>query len=213
MWWTRRSGDLGLHFPSWCVLSHSPLVNTVTLQQQVVSLTDSNRKDVIKTRLQTHDLLHHNSPFTSTTATTSATSTQPLLQTHHHQSQSRPSTLTIALTAYRTEGPSVFFRGIGICSARAFVVNAVQWAVRIFRFPFAYFLVSTDFWSRLCELTSLPFRGVVGLRVDDASSHGVCRSSSGRGYDVDDDISKGGKHWGDGDVMCSDEEDMYVNNT
>jgi hypothetical protein len=25
----------------------------------------------------------------------------------------------------------VFFRGLGICSARAFVVNAVQWAVCI----------------------------------------------------------------------------------
>jgi solute carrier family 25 carnitine/acylcarnitine transporter 20/29 len=35
----------------------------------------------------------------------------------------------IARYAYRTEGASVFFRGLGICSIRAFVVNAVQWAV------------------------------------------------------------------------------------
>lgn len=27
------------------------------------------------------------------------------------------------------EGAAVFFRGIGICSARAFIVNAVQWGV------------------------------------------------------------------------------------
>lgn len=30
---------------------------------------------------------------------------------------------------YRTEGLPVFFRGLGICSVRAFIVNAVQWAV------------------------------------------------------------------------------------
>ncbi|KAF2147145.1 uncharacterized protein K452DRAFT_261378 [Aplosporella prunicola CBS 121167] len=35
----------------------------------------------------------------------------------------------ITRRAYRTEGLSVFFRGLGICSVRAFIVNAVQWAV------------------------------------------------------------------------------------
>lgn len=30
---------------------------------------------------------------------------------------------------YRTEGLPVFFRGLGICSVRAFIVNAVQWAM------------------------------------------------------------------------------------
>lgn len=34
----------------------------------------------------------------------------------------------IARAAYRNEGMSVFFRGLGVCSARAFIVNAVQWA-------------------------------------------------------------------------------------
>jgi solute carrier family 25 carnitine/acylcarnitine transporter 20/29 len=29
------------------------------------------------------------------------------------------------------EGIGVFFKGLGICSARAFFVNAVQWAVSI----------------------------------------------------------------------------------
>jgi solute carrier family 25 carnitine/acylcarnitine transporter 20/29 len=37
--------------------------------------------------------------------------------------------LQIARHAYQTEGVGVFFRGLGICSVRAFVVNAVQWAV------------------------------------------------------------------------------------
>lgn len=37
--------------------------------------------------------------------------------------------LQIARHAYQTEGAGVFFRGLGICSVRAFIVNAVQWAV------------------------------------------------------------------------------------
>ena len=41
----------------------------------------------------------------------------------------RPHTSKIARDAYQTEGVGVFFRGLGICSVRAFVVNAVQWAV------------------------------------------------------------------------------------
>jgi len=34
--------------------------------------------------------------------------------------------LQIAQEAYRTEGFQVFYRGLGICSIRAFIVNAVQ---------------------------------------------------------------------------------------
>ncbi|KAH8435350.1 uncharacterized protein LDX57_012979 [Aspergillus melleus] len=30
--------------------------------------------------------------------------------------------------AYRAEGLKVFYRGLGVCSIRAFMVNAVQWA-------------------------------------------------------------------------------------
>lgn len=37
--------------------------------------------------------------------------------------------IEIARNAYRNEGVGVFFRGLGICSIRAFMVNAVQWAV------------------------------------------------------------------------------------
>jgi solute carrier family 25 carnitine/acylcarnitine transporter 20/29 len=73
---------------------------------------------VIKTRFQTHDLHNRQTP-----------DSQPLL--NQSQRQTRPSTLSIARTAYQNEGTAVFFRGLGICSARAFVVNAVQWAVCI----------------------------------------------------------------------------------
>lgn len=41
----------------------------------------------------------------------------------------RLSTVQVARQAYREEGLSVFFRGLGVCSFRAFFVNAVQWAV------------------------------------------------------------------------------------
>jgi len=71
---------------------------------------------VIKTRLQIHGLNHIATP-----------DSQPLL--NQQQLPTRPSTLSIARNAYQNEGAAVFFRGIGICSARAFVVNAVQWAV------------------------------------------------------------------------------------
>ncbi|KAG0647372.1 Carnitine acylcarnitine translocase [Hyphodiscus hymeniophilus] len=43
--------------------------------------------------------------------------------------QRRLGAVAIAKNAYRNEGIRVFFRGLGICSVRAFVVNAVQWAV------------------------------------------------------------------------------------
>lgn len=43
--------------------------------------------------------------------------------------QPRLSTWAITRNIYQTEGLGVFFRGLGICSVRAFIVNAVQWAV------------------------------------------------------------------------------------
>jgi solute carrier family 25 carnitine/acylcarnitine transporter 20/29 len=74
--------------------------------------------DVIKTRVQTQ-VLHQE------------------LRTHSEHrallqpevSERRLSSMEIAKHAYRSEGANVFFRGLGICSVRAFVVNAVQWAV------------------------------------------------------------------------------------
>ncbi|KAK3074062.1 hypothetical protein LTR53_003841 [Teratosphaeriaceae sp. CCFEE 6253] len=84
--------------------------------------------DVIKTRVQTWDLV---SPRQASSLPDAAG--QPLLaqhradgRTHHAASWS---SLRIAKEAYAIEGISVFFRGLGVCSARAFIVNAVQWAV------------------------------------------------------------------------------------
>ncbi|KAH6840158.1 mitochondrial carrier domain-containing protein [Alternaria alternata] len=73
--------------------------------------------DVIKTRVQTqvlHVLVQHGEQSSLLGAETPRT---------------RLSSVEIARQAYRTEGAGVFFRGLGICSIRAFVVNAVQWAV------------------------------------------------------------------------------------
>ncbi|EHL00735.1 putative Mitochondrial carnitine/acylcarnitine carrier protein CACL [Glarea lozoyensis 74030] len=43
--------------------------------------------------------------------------------------QRRLGAIEIAQNAYRVEGMGVFFRGLGVCSFRAFIVNAAQWAV------------------------------------------------------------------------------------
>ena len=77
------------------------------------------RKDVVKTRLQTQDV---------TTAHPSIPSGEQsaLLRTTAPQ---RLGALQIARQSYTNEGASVFFRGLGIWSIRAFFVNAIQWAV------------------------------------------------------------------------------------
>ncbi|CAO2654133.1 Nn.00g108660.m01.CDS01 [Neocucurbitaria sp. VM-36] len=74
--------------------------------------------DVIKTRVQTQ-VLH--------TGFRGEGEESALL--HREAQKMRLSSVEIAKQAYRTEGAGVFFRGLGICSVRAFVVNAVQWAV------------------------------------------------------------------------------------
>ncbi|CAK7226281.1 hypothetical protein SBRCBS47491_006178 [Sporothrix bragantina] len=75
--------------------------------------------DVIKTRVQAQALL----PPSPANAPLLSGSTSPSSQPR------RLSTLKVAQIAYHEGGMSVFFRGLGVCSARAFVVNAVQWAV------------------------------------------------------------------------------------
>lgn len=81
-------------------------------------------QDVIKTRVQTWNLNR------SVQVPAIGHESQSLLSAVNDGiSLKRPSTYQIARHAYREEGISVFFRGLGICSARAFVVNAVQWAV------------------------------------------------------------------------------------
>lgn len=74
--------------------------------------------DVIKTRVQTQILRPEPGRVGEQ---------QPLLQAEIPRK--RLSSTEVAARAYQTEGIGVFFRGLGICSVRAFVVNAVQWAV------------------------------------------------------------------------------------
>ncbi|KXT18843.1 hypothetical protein AC579_8238 [Pseudocercospora musae] len=76
--------------------------------------------DVVKTRVQIWDL------------NASSAGEEPLLGSGSRNDvlgKKRPGTLAIARAAYQAEGIPVFFRGLGVCSARAFIVNAVQWAV------------------------------------------------------------------------------------
>lgn len=74
--------------------------------------------DVVKTRVQTQaqpQALLINAEGTSLLAGETATR--------------KLGAVEIARNAYRTEGAGVFFRGLGVCSLRAFIVNAAQWAV------------------------------------------------------------------------------------
>lgn len=74
--------------------------------------------DVIKTRVQTQKL-YEDAPTVN--------ERRALLQPDTRRA--RPGAVAIAKQAYRAEGAGVFFRGFGVCSLRAFIVNAVQWAV------------------------------------------------------------------------------------
>lgn len=76
--------------------------------------------DVIKTRVQTHTL-----PL-------AGGESSPLLGTAANGrdgAERRKGALEIAKLAYNNEGAGVFFKGLMVCSIRAFMVNAVQWAV------------------------------------------------------------------------------------
>ncbi|KAF2853770.1 mitochondrial carrier protein-like protein [Plenodomus tracheiphilus IPT5] len=75
--------------------------------------------DVVKTRVQTQILSREMGGLGE----------QHSLLRGEAPPKKRLSSWDIAKHAYRTEGADVFFRGLGICSVRAFMVNAVQWAV------------------------------------------------------------------------------------
>ncbi|KAJ5898794.1 Mitochondrial carrier protein [Penicillium taxi] len=71
--------------------------------------------DMVKTRLQAQTMHDHS------------------LQSAEREALLQPqrkilNTIQIVQTTYRNEGLKVFYRGLGICSIRAFIVNAVQWA-------------------------------------------------------------------------------------
>lgn len=86
---------------------------------------------MIKTRVQTQELV-----FGGDAVPTGEQ--RPLLRNADAPVETMPRqrlvALQIARQAYQTEGIAVFFRGLGVCSVRAFIVNAVQWAVS--RLPF-----------------------------------------------------------------------------
>ncbi|KAL4942680.1 hypothetical protein BDV06DRAFT_191607 [Aspergillus oleicola] len=69
--------------------------------------------DVVKTRLQAGTIEAH-------------AETRPLLQSQINRRAL--SSFGLARVMYRTEGLKAFYRGLGVCSLRAFIVNAVQWA-------------------------------------------------------------------------------------
>lgn len=72
--------------------------------------------DVIKTRVQTQILHLETAPLLG-----------PVLV--EGTEQRRVGAIEIAKNAYKSEGMGVFFRGLTVCSVRAFIVNAAQWAV------------------------------------------------------------------------------------
>ncbi|KAI4861228.1 solute carrier family 25 member 45 [Hypoxylon rubiginosum] len=80
----------------------------------VVSWVSIFPLDVIKTRVQ---------------AQTFDATTTPLLGSSASPPQKRMGAVEVARNAYREGGARVFFRGLTVCSVRAFIVNAVQWAV------------------------------------------------------------------------------------
>lgn len=77
--------------------------------------------DVVKTRVQTQALAD------PTAAAVDAR--VPLLAGTQRQRLRYPGALEVARQAYAAEGLHVFFRGLTVCCVRAFLVNAVQWAV------------------------------------------------------------------------------------
>lgn len=74
--------------------------------------------DVIKSRLQTQQYSHK-----------PATNATPFLISDSMTSDRRYGAWQMTKDIYREGGIRPFFRGLTICSVRAFVVNAIQWAV------------------------------------------------------------------------------------
>ncbi|KAF2436029.1 mitochondrial carrier [Tothia fuscella] len=93
--------------------------------------------DVIKTRVQTQSFSAAvvSSPVTSPSVShPSPNPERQTLLTNNDLRKPDPvfrrkGAIEMARLTYQNEGVAVFFRGLGICSVRAFVVNAVQWAV------------------------------------------------------------------------------------
>lgn len=110
--------------------------------------------DVIKTRYQVQDM------------TLASPEQRPLLagevvgrtEVVGTSTLRRQSALQVARDAYCQEGIAVFFRGLGVCSARAFIVNAVQVSVSIGRYCVIRGLTSDSGWftNGSCGLFARP---------------------------------------------------------
>ncbi|KAL6233171.1 mitochondrial carrier domain-containing protein [Aspergillus navahoensis] len=70
--------------------------------------------DVIKTRLQANTIAAY-------------AEARPLLKAQTNKQTL--SSFAQAREIYLTEGFKAFYRGLGVCSLRAFIVNAAQWAI------------------------------------------------------------------------------------
>ncbi|KAI9822304.1 MAG: hypothetical protein M1827_000022 [Pycnora praestabilis] len=92
----------------------------------VVTWTSVFPLDVIKTRVQMQ-------PNSGAGLSSPTTEQGPLLggssQPGNVGHRKTLGAISIARQAYQSEGIRVFFHGIGVCSLRAFIVNAIQWAV------------------------------------------------------------------------------------
>jgi solute carrier family 25 (mitochondrial carnitine/acylcarnitine transporter), member 20/29 len=78
--------------------------------------------DVIKTRVQTQESF-------SSISRPAMREQRGLLQTPMQQERVLGS-IEIMRKAYQSEGLQIFYRGLGVCSIRAFIVNAVQVSIK-----------------------------------------------------------------------------------
>ncbi|KAK4108229.1 mitochondrial carrier [Canariomyces notabilis] len=86
--------------------------------------------DVIKTRVQTQtQTTLEGGPFGERRALLPGGDGQPQEQDGSGRRKKMPGAWEVAKETYREGGIKPFFRGLGVCSVRAFIVNAVQWAV------------------------------------------------------------------------------------
>lgn len=104
--------------------------------------------DVVKTKLQAQRLDHLRTAVPS--------DTRPLLASSVEHG--RPLTsLEIAKRAYRAEGLKTFYRGLGVCSLRAFIVNAVQvCSAQSARVLFAYIIIQWATYEWLMKAFNEP---------------------------------------------------------
>lgn len=79
--------------------------------------------DVIKTRVQSQVQAHGPAPSSAP-----AGEGAPLVPAADAATSKRLGAVEVARQAYREGGMKVFFRGLTVCSIRAFIVNAAQWA-------------------------------------------------------------------------------------